>query len=487
MLRDKVELEPLQPGKVSMYLCGPTTYASAHLGHARSAISFDVVRRALCWLGYEVTFVRNVTDVDDKIIKRAAETGEDPLVLSRRYADEYNRDMQRLGIEPPDIEPFVSTHIADIVDMVQVLVATGKAYVMDGDVYFSVAAFADYGRLSGQSVDELRSGARVDVDERKRSAVDFALWKAAKPGEPSWESPWGRGRPGWHIECSAMARRHLGVSFDLHGGGKDLIFPHHENEIAQSQGAFGSATFARHWLHNGFVNLNDEKMSKSLGNVFTVGQVLEHHDAEAVRYYLLSHHIRSPINLDVQEREGAPWFPDLDQAERRLDYFYSTLRRIDDFVAAGSAPGEGQVVPEATGVVEQAQRALADDFNTPVAVAALGEAARAANKLLDDGKGIAKDVRRRSIAKLGRDLREVAGSALGLLQRDPRQFLAERRQRLAARRGLEVCAVEQLLSERAEARKRKDFAKADELRQRLHEMGVEVFDTPGGVDWRMAD
>ncbi len=483
----KVDFVPLEPGKVGMYLCGPTTYDSAHLGPARSAISFDLVRRAFQFLGFDVTFVRNVTDVDDNIINRANERGEDPVVLAKFYADEYNRDMSALGVLPPDIEPHVSGHIQEIIELVETLLAEGKAYVIDGDVYFSVETFPPYGRLSGQSIDDLRAGARVDVDERKRAPVDFALWKTAKPGEPSWDSPWGKGRPGWHIECSAMTKAHLGVTFDLHGGGKDLIFPHHENEIAQSQGAYGEGTFARYWMHNGFLNFNDEKMSKSLGNFFTVGQVLEYYDPEGIRFFLLSHHIRSPINLEVIEVDGQPTFPDLDQAERRLDYFYSTLKRIDDFLAVGKTPGDGDVVDEAKLLMPQVREALADDFNTPVAVASLGEAARAANKLLDEGTGIPKDVRRRSLRQLGRDMRDVAGNALGILTREPADFLDARRNRLATKRGLDVASVEAMLVERAEARKQKDFAKSDELRDRLAELNVEVLDTPRGAEWRVAE
>ncbi len=485
--KSKVEFTPREPGKVGMYLCGPTTYDSAHVGHARSAISFDLVRRAFLWLGYDVTFVRNVTDIDDKIIQRANERGQDPGELAAYYADEYNRDMVTLGVMPPDVEPRVTGHIAEIIELVQALVEAGKAYAVDGDVYFSVAAFPSYGKLSGQSVDDLQSGARVDVDDRKRAPVDFALWKAAKPGEPSWDSPWGKGRPGWHIECSAMCKTHLGESFDFHGGGKDLIFPHHENEIAQSQGAYGEESFARYWMHNGFVNFNDEKMSKSLGNFFTIAQVLAKHDPEAVRYYLMGTHIRSPINLEVVERDGDGAFPDLEAAERRLDYFYTTLKRIDDFLAVGKDPGEGNVVPEAEALVEETRRALCDDFNTPVVLAALGEAAKAANKLLDEGKGIAKDVRRRSLARFAVDMRDVGGRALGVLSRDPADFLTARRDRLAARQGIDVSQVEALLTERSEARKQKDFAKSDELRDQLAAMNVEVLDTPRGAEWRVAE
>jgi cysteinyl-tRNA synthetase len=484
--KQKVSFEPVEPGVATMYLCGPTTYDSAHIGHAYSAICFDVIRRALGWLGYRVKFVRNVTDVDDKIIKRANERGEPALDLAARYADEYNRDMAGFGVLPPDVEPRVTEHIPDIVALIERLVAGGKAYEMEGSVYFAVDSFPPYGGLSGQSIDDLRAGARVEVDERKRAPVDFALWKAAKPGEPSWSSPWGAGRPGWHIECSAMVARHLGITFDIHGGGKDLVFPHHENEIAQSQGAYGEGTFARYWMHNGFLNFSGEKMSKSLGNVFACPAIASACGPEAMRMFTVSHHYRSPVNFEVAVENGRTAFRDLEAADRRLDYFYGTLRRIDDFLASGGDAGDGEVVPEAAALVPAAREALSDDFNTPVVVAALGEAARAANKLLDEGKGIAKPVRRRSLARLGRDLREVGG-ALGILLTPPAEFLARRRDRLAAHRGIDGDEVDRLLAERTQARAARDFTRADEIRASLHGLGVEVLDTPAGVDWKVAE
>jgi cysteinyl-tRNA synthetase len=486
--RAKVPFEPIRAGKVSMYLCGPTTYDSAHIGHAYSAICFDLVRRSLGWLGYQVTFVRNVTDVDDKIIARANERGQDPFELAAHYADEYNADMARFGVVPPDVEPRVSTHIPNIIDLIATLIEAGKAYEIEGDVYFSVESFPEYGRLSGQSVDDLRSGARVEVDARKKSPVDFALWKAAKPGEPSWDSPWGKGRPGWHIECSAMTTAHLGLTFDIHAGGKDLIFPHHENEIAQSQGAFGTDTFARYWMHNGFLNFSGEKMSKSLGNVFGCPQIAGAYCGEAMRFFAVSHHYRSPVNFEVVTDEaGRPHFRDLEAADRRLDYFYTTLRRLDQFLATIADPGEGEVVPDAATLIPAAREALADDFNTPVVIAALNEAARVANKLLDEPKGIAKDVRKRSLARLARDLRDVAGNALGVLNDDPAAFLTRRRDRLAAQRGIDAAEVQGLLDERTRARGDKDFARADAIRDQLHERGVEVLDTPQGAEWRVLE
>jgi cysteinyl-tRNA synthetase len=488
--RQKVQFQPIEPGKVSMYLCGPTPYTAAHVGHAYSAICFDLIRRSLGFLGYQVKFVRNVTDVDDKIIKRGHETGEDPVALAARYADEYNADMASVFITPPDEEPRVSTHIAEIIALTERLIERGKAYAAHGDVYFEVATFAPYGQLSGQTLDDLCAGARVEVDERKRAPADFALWKAAKPGEPSWDSPWGKGRPGWHIECSAMCVAHLGVSFDLHGGGKDLIFPHHENEIAQSQGAYGEGTFARHWLHNGFLNFEGEKMARSVGNVMDVRHLVAEVGAEALRFFVVSHHYRSPVDFEVGVDDTPDGkiqrFKSIEAADRRLEYFYLTLQRIDAFIAQGGDGGDGPVAPGADGLLAEVRAALADDFNSPVAVAAAGEAAKLANKLLDEGKGIDKQVRRRSLARIGKDLRTV-GQALGVFHADPAAYLRGRRERLVRRRRLDVAAVERLLADRTAARAGKDFAAADVIRGQLTALGVEVLDTPAGTDWRVTE
>jgi cysteinyl-tRNA synthetase len=491
--RQKVPFEPLVPGKASLYVCGPTPYAAAHIGHAYSAIAFDTMRRALEFLGFEVIHVRNVTDVDDKIIKAAAAAGEDPLARSARFTDEYNRDMAMFNVRPPTIEPRVSGTIPEIIALIERLVARDKAYAVDGDVYYSVAAFPTYGKLSGMTPDELRAGARVDVDERKRAPADFALWKAAKPGEPAWDSPWGKGRPGWHIECSAMTHAHLGENFDLHGGGKDLIFPHHENEIAQSQGAYGEDTFARIWCHNGFLNFEGEKMSRSEGNVFACPEIAAAAGTEALRFFCVSHHYRSPVEFEykiVRDAAGAQTgirFASLEAADRRVDYFLTTLGKIDAFVAQGGDGGEGAVAPGAEGLVAAAREALADDFNAPVVVAAMGEAAKLANKLIDEGKGIDKAVRRRSIARIGRELREV-GAALGILWSDPAAYAAERRDRLVKRNGVATDTVAAQIAARRDKRAAKDFAGADAIRAELAAGGIELFDRPDGTtDWRVRD
>ena len=486
MQRAKVAFEPLVPGKIGMYVCGPTTYAPAHIGHAYSAIAFDTVRRALEFLGWDVRYVRNVTDIDDKIINRARETGEEPFVMSAHYTDEYNRDMARFGVRAPTLEPKVTGHIPQIIAVIEKLVANGHAYVVGGDVYYEVATFAPYGKLSGQTIDELVDGARVSVDERKRSPADFALWKSAKPGEPWWESPWGKGRPGWHIECSAMTVTHLGETFDLHAGGKDLIFPHHENEIAQSQGADGEGTFARHWLHNGFLNFEGIKMSKSLGNVFNCDQIADTVGGEALRFFCVSHHYRSPVDFEVQVEGERVRFYSLESADRSLAKFYETLHRIDVFVAQGGDGGAGAVLPDAEKLVPDARAALADDFNAPVVVAALHAASTLANKLLDEGKGIDKAMRRRTLARLGKDLR-ATGGAIGVFAQDPAAYLAERRTRLVALKRIDVAAVDAKLAERAAARTAKDFARADVIRGELAGLGVSVHDTPSGSDWSVQD
>jgi cysteinyl-tRNA synthetase len=482
--KSKVELQPRTPGQLGIYVCGPTVYDLSHVGHARCYVAFDVIVRHLRQSGLQVTFVRNLTDIDDKIIKRAAERGEDPRALSERMSAEFHADMARLGNLPPDVEPRVTEHVPEIVALVQELINRGMAYQAAGDVYFEVEKFNDYGRLSGQPLDDLKAGARVEVDDRKRSPLDFALWKAAKPGEPAWDSPFGPGRPGWHIECSAMSQKYLGDSFDVHGGGKDLVFPHHENEIAQSQGAHGLGTFARYWIHNGFVNFNQEKMSKSLGNFFTIRQVLEYVDPEAMRLFLLSVHYRSPVNFEVAEQDGVVRFPGLEEAWARLDYFYVTAARLADALQVGKPAGDGPVVAPADTWLAEFTAAMDDDFNTAAALAALQSACTLANKLLDDPKAAAKDVRRRSLERLQREL-AAASNTLGLLQQPPQEFLDRRRSMLCRKRGVDGAEVEQQLAGRTAARAAKDFARADEIRAGLLARGIEIMDTPRGTTWRI--
>jgi len=468
----KRELVPLEPGQIGLYACGPTVYDLSHLGHARCYVVWDVVVRHLRARGLRVKYVRNFTDVDDKIIKRAGERGEDPLALAARFAQAYLEDMDALGNLRPDAEPRVSDHIPQIVAMIEKLVARGFAYAPgNGDVYFAVRKFPEYGRLSRRNLDDLLAGARVEPGEAKRDPLDFALWKAAKPGEPSWGSPWGPGRPGWHIECSAMTLAHLGFPFDLHTGGKDLVFPHHTNEIAQSVAAAGDGehaeSFCRHWAHNGFVEIDDEKMSKSLGNFFTVRDVLARYDAEGLRLFLLGTHYRNDFN-----------FSDLllGEAERRLGYLYETLEKADR-AAAGAAPG-----PEEP-FVEEARAALDDDFNTAQVLGILADVFTAANALADR-KGRKSPEERARLAAFARDARAV-GAELGLLARPPEQALATLRDRAAARRGIDRALVEQRIAERTAARKARDFARSDAIRDELARLGVALMDGPQGTSWKV--
>jgi cysteinyl-tRNA synthetase len=468
----KHELLPLRPGQIGLYACGPTVYDLSHLGHARCYVVWDVVVRHLRARGLAVTYVRNFTDVDDKIIKRANERGEDPVALASRFADEFHVDMDALGCLRPDVEPRVSGHIPEIVALIEALVGKGVAYAPgNGDVYFAVRKFPEYGRLSGRNLDDLLAGARVAPGEKKHDPLDFALWKAAKPGEPHWPSPWGEGRPGWHIECSAMTKKHLGDTFDLHAGGKDLVFPHHTNEIAQSVCACGDGvhadSFARAWLHNGFAEIDGEKMSKSLGNFVTVRKIMEQYDAEGLRFFLLSAHYRRDFNFSDTV---------LEEAERRLGYLYETVEKADR-VAAGAAPGSDD------GLTERCRAALDDDFNTPQALGLLSEAFTAANALCDL-KGKRTPEQRGRLAAFARDVR-LLGETLGVLQRPPALALRALRDKGAARRGLDAAAVEARLAERRAARQAKDFARSDAIRDELLAQGVALMDGPEGTSWKM--
>jgi cysteinyl-tRNA synthetase len=480
----KVPFEPLTPGRVGMYSCGITVYDLCHVGHGRKEIAFDVIARHLRASGYAVDYVRNVTDVDDKIIRKGEAEKRTAAEVAHEFTEKMNVDLRALGVLPADHEPLATEHIAEVIEIIRRLEERGLAYAAGGDVYFAVSGFARYGQLSGQHIDDLRAGARIEIDEHKKSPLDFALWKGVKPGEPFWPSPWGDGRPGWHIECSGMAHRYLGEPFDIHGGGADLIFPHHENEIAQSEGAFGDGKFARHWIHSGMVNFGGEKMSKSLGNFVTIRKVAETYDLEALRLHLIGVHYRSPVAFTISHDEkGHARYPEIDEAEARLAYYYRTLEKL------AAAPGEddgGAVVPPADKTMVAFREAMDDDFNTAAAIGHLSEAFLLANKLLDEPGAAAKDVRRRTLARLRKDLADC-GATLGIFQRPPAAFLDAYRLRLCARRGIDPAAVEARIAERAAARKAKDFARGDEIRRLLHETGVELMDTPTGTTWRVTE
>ena len=449
LTRQKEEFKPIRPGKVGMYVCGVTIYDLCHIGHGRTFVGFDVVVRYLRYLGYDVTFVRNITDVDDKIIKRAAENQESCEALTERLIGEMHADFDALNLQRPDIEPRATLHINEIIALVEQLLANGNAYVADnGDVLFAIDSFADYGRLSGQDLEQLQAGARVSVEEAKRNPLDFVLWKMSKPGEPTWESPWGPGRPGWHIECSAMNSKHLGNHFDIHGGGSDLMFPHHENEIAQSCCAHHTQ-YVNTWMHTGMVMVDREKMSKSLGNFFTIRDVLKVYDAETVRYFLMSGHYRSQLNYSDEN---------LNQGRAALERLYTALRGLPVVAAAG-----GEVF------VERFRAAMDDDFNTPEAYSVLFDLAREVNRLKGEGAVEAS-------ALAGR-LRELAG-VLGLLEQDPEAFFK------GDEADDEVAEIERLIKARNEARAAKDWQAADAARNRLTEMGIVLEDGAGGTSWR---
>jgi len=472
LTRTKESFQELQPGHVRMYVCGVTVYDRCHIGHARAYVAFDVIQRYLRWRGYQVTYVRNFTDVDDKIIRRAQERGEEVRDLTDRYIQAFQEDMEQLGVARADVEPRVTEHIPDIIASVQAILDRGHAYVAGGDVYFDVTSFPGYLQLSGRRLDEMMEGAsgRVDPAEReKRHPLDFALWKAARPGEPAWESPWGPGRPGWHIECSTMSRKYLGDCFDLHGGGADLVFPHHENERAQSWAMTGGE-FVRYWMHNGFVNVNSEKMSKSLGNFFTIREVIERFHPEALRYFLLTTHYRSPI----QFHDGA-----IQEAENRVEYLYETVLAARDFLARSPADPDPAL---REGAAARLREAMDDDFNTAMGLAVVADVARDLNEALTR-RGKVPD-RGAQVAGGLAALQEV-GRVLGLVERDPLEALQGVRDRRLARRGLDREAIEGLVRQRSEARGARDFARADALRQQLLEMGVQLMDGPEGTRWKV--
>ncbi len=442
---------PIEPGKVRMYVCGMTVYDYCHVGHARVMVVFDTVVRYLRASGYQVTYVRNITDIDDKIIKRAAENRETIDALTGRFIAAMHEDERVLGVLPPDIEPRATQSIAAIVAMVQALLDKGYAYrARNGDIYYDVSRFEHYGELSGKRLEDLRAGARVEVDEAKDDPLDFVLWKAAKPGEPAWDSPWGPGRPGWHIECSAMSACHLGEHFDIHGGGMDLKFPHHENEIAQSEAATGHK-FVNFWMHNGFVQVNEEKMSKSLGNFFTVREVLKHYMPEVVRYFILASHYRGPLNYSTDN---------LDNAKAALERFYLALRGLPAVEAQDGGDYERRF-----------KASMDDDFNTAEAVAVLFDLAREINRVRHDNPVEA--------AHLAAVLKRLGG-ILGLLQADPETFLKG----IAATSGLTAQEIDQLIAKRDAARKGKNWAESDRIRDWLKSQGVVLEDGAGGTSWR---
>ena len=448
--RSKEEFVPIHKGKVSMYVCGVTVYDLCHIGHARTFVNFDVVVRYLRYCGYEVKYVRNITDIDDKIIKRSLERGIEAKALAEQFIVEMHKDFDALNILRPDIEPKATENIPAIIELVQKLIDNGNAYVSgNGDVVFKISSFVNYGKLSGQKLDELQAGARIEVEHTKENPLDFVLWKMSKPGEPAWESPWGLGRPGWHIECSAMNSRYLGHTFDIHGGGADLIFPHHENEIAQSCCAWHE-NYVNYWLHSGMVMINEEKMSKSLNNFFTIRDVLKSYDAETIRFFLLSAQYRSPLNYTEEN---------LEKARAGLNRLYTTMR---------DAPKvESVALPDEDEYTKKFREYMDDDFNTPGASSVLFDLVRAINKTQDS----------REAGLLCKRLQQLGG-VLGILQQDPQIFLKS-----GAGDNDDVAAIEKLIADRAQARLNKDWTAADKARDALKAMGIELEDGPSGTTW----
>ncbi len=469
---------PREPGKAGMYVCGVTVYDYCHIGHARAGVVFDVIYRYLQYAGYDVTFVRNYTDIDDKIINRANQEGTDYRTIADRYIAAFDEDMDRLGLKKPTVEPKATDHIDDIIAIIERLIANGHAYEAHGDVYFAVETFTGYLKLSKRNLEDMQAGARVEVDERKRNPMDFALRKGSKPGEPWWQSPWGKGRPGWHIECSAMSMRFLGPSFDIHGGGKDLVFPHHENEIAQSEGANG-CQFVKYWLHNGFVNINSEKMSKSLGNFFTIREVLELFDPEVLRFFILQAHYRSPLDYSDQN---------LREAQSGLTRIYEALAALDQALAGptgngSTAPSLAELQDKAQQLLPRFQEAMDDDFNTAQALGTIFDLVRTLNRYLaETGQPDAAGCQ--ALTAIRSAFGEI-GQVLGLFLSDPAQWLTAREADKAGELTITPAAIETLIVERAAARKNKDFKRSDEIRDQLLANNIQLVDTPQGTTWKV--
>ena len=465
LTRRKEEFIPREAGKASIYACGPTTYNYFHLGNARMLVVFDMIRRYLLYKGYDVTYIQNFTDVDDKIINRAIEEGYNPKKLAEKYIMAYFQDAQALNILPATVHPKATEHIPEMIEIIQKLEKKGLAYSINGDVYFSVDKYEGYGKLSGRTLEDMKAGARIEVDDKKKHPMDFALWKSSKEGEPYWSSPWGEGRPGWHIECSAMALKYLGPGFDIHGGGGDLVFPHHENEIAQSEGCLGNEIFAKYWMHNAFITINQEKMSKSLGNFFLVREVVEKFPGDVIRFYLLGTHYRSPLDFDDEK---------LVMAAKGLDRLKNSARLAAEALSKVLPDEEPQINDELVEASKEARRAfeeaMDDDFNSAQAYAALFELAKEINTYLT------KDKRQPySLTEAYNTLNELAG-VLGL-------DLEEEEEDSQGDTGKLPQVMDLVLEIRMKARKNKDWATADLIRDRMKEIGIVIEDTPEGARW----
>ena len=486
LTQQKRLFETAEPGHARIYVCGPTVYDFAHIGHARCYVVYDVLVRHLRASGLEVTYARNITDIEDKILKRATENGETPTALSERFTTAYWEDMARLGNQPPDLEPKVTEHLPQIFEIITTLIAKGSAYASGGDVYFSVSSFAGYGKLSHRKPEALLADAsgRTDADDtsKKKDPADFALWKSGDTGGWGWESPWGYGRPGWHIECSAMCKAHLGETVDLHGGGLDLVFPHHENEIAQSEAASGKP-LATIWMHNGFVEVDKAKMSKSLGNFFTAREMFNLYEPEAVRYAMLTVHYRSPLGFVPETDEKGTRFPLFEDAERRVEYVYTTRERLASIDEARIVDA-GEIAAVLTKYPASLSAALDDDLNMPVALAETSEMLKAVNELVDLSRRKKGTVARGAVEAAKKSL-DALGRELGIGEADANAFLLRLRERRTKAKGITEADVDAKIAARAAARDAKDFAAADRFRDELVALGVEIMDSPRGTTWRM--
>lgn len=484
LTRKRVEFIPREEGKVGIYVCGITAYDVCHIGHARSAVVFDVIYRYLRYKGYDVTYVKNFTDVDDKIIGKAIAEETDIGEISERYIREHNEDMDRLGVARPTVAPKATENIKGMIRLIDALMEKGLAYVVDGDVYYAVEKFDGYGKLSGRSLDDMMAGARIDIDEKKKNPFDFVLWKASKEGEPWWSSPWGNGRPGWHIECSVMSQRFLGDTFDIHGGGEDLIFPHHENEIAQSEGATGKP-FANYWIHNGFIKIDSEKMSKSLGNTLTIKEILSAYHAEVVRFFILQRHYKSYIDFS----DAA-----MTEARAAVGRVYTALKGIKDTISRGadlSDLAEKDLSNEDELIFEKVKafpgrfaEAMDDDFNTPMALGYIFDVVRIVNGYLPTEETQPTRGMLFTLSEARERIRE-AGKVLGLFLEDPDDYFAKDREREIKKSGLDAAEIERLIAERKEAREAKNWARADETRDLLAAQGIVIKDTPTGTTWKI--
>jgi cysteinyl-tRNA synthetase len=473
----KETLQPLEPGHVKLYVCGITSYDYCHIGHARSSLAFDMIVRYLKYRNYKVTFVRNFTDIDDKIIARAQEQQTTSAELANRFINEFYTDMDKLGIDRPDIEPKATEHIQEMTDIISELIAKGMAYQAGNDVYYVVDSFPEYGKLSKRNIDDMKAGARITVNEQKKNPMDFVLWKGSKPGEPTWESPWGPGRPGWHIECSAMSRKYLGETFDIHGGGQDLIFPHHENEIAQSEGANGKP-FAKSWIHHGFVTIRDEKMSKSLGNFLTIRDILEHYHSEILRFFIFSTHYRNP--LDFSETA-------MRDATVGLERLYECVAAVDSLDPESGVKGAASKLSakDTKKVAEletRFQEAMDNDFNTAQAQGIFFDTIKTINRIQSkiNGTSAIEDIQ---FLKNGIAVLKKLAAVMGLLREDAQYFLTSRKAKLISDSNIDANAVDVLIAERYQCRLDKNWSRSDEIRDELLAQNIELHDGPDGTTW----